>query len=417
MNLNILISYILAEIFMIIGLNYSLKKISNKNIILNAKFYIITILFVILLVLNNWYTYVNFRFFTATILVITYSKLVLNNKWRESIIFGSIFCIAAAFIEILASPILTLFVNDPVTYNSNIVLKTSFSLVSTILLMTIFSFRRTNMLVHKIEILLKDDTNRLCTFLILVILLNVIIFVRFIEFGNIYLITASATCITIMICSLIITITDKYNIKIIKDKNLNLKNSFKAYKETIEECKEFKHNLKNDLIALKTTLSPNEKEIVNDIITKYNKNYEWINDINSIPEGLQGIIYLKTKEAEKKKIQVMINTKGENYNTSTDFLNISNIVGIILDNAIEATKNAKSKVIVINIEESKNHFKIEIINKFTNNIDLNLIGNKNYSTKEYKSGIGLNYIKKIKKNKIKVDFKIVSNLFISTIIL
>ena len=70
---------------------------------------------------------------------------------------------------------------------------------------------------------------------------------------------------------------------------------------------------------------------------------------------------------------------------------------------------------LININEENNHFKIEVINKFINNIDCDKIGTKNYSTKEYKSGIGLNYINKIKHNKVKVDFKIISDLFISII--
>lgn len=415
MNLNILISYILAEIFMIIGLNYSLKKISNKNIILNAKFYIITILFVILLVLNNWYTYVNFRFFTATILVITYSKLVLNNKWRESIIYGSFYSITAVIIEILLSPLLALFVKDINVYNPNILLKTSFSIISTIILMIVFSNKKIKHIIEIIKKITYNKFNNLSIFIVLILLLNIIIFVRVIELKNIYMIIASTTCLTILICCLNIIIKDKYNLKIIKDKNNNLQNSFKAYKKTIEECREFKHNLKNDLIALRTTLNPEEKQVINDIISKYNKNYEWINDINSIPEGLQGIIYLKTKEAEKEKIQIIINTQEINYKLTNDFLNISNIVGIIIDNAIEATKKAKSKILLININEENNHFKIEVINKFINNIDCDKIGTKNYSTKEYKSGIGLNYINKIKHNKVKVDFKIISDLFISII--
>ena len=188
MNLNILISYILAEIFMIIGLNYSLKKISNKNIILNAKFYIITILFVILLVLNNWYTYVNFRFFTATILVITYSKLVLNNKWRESIIYGSFYSITAVIIEILLSPLLALFVKDINVYNPNILLKTSFSIISTIILMIVFSNKKIKHIIEIIKKITYNKFNNLSIFIVLILLLNIIIFVRVIELKNIYMI-------------------------------------------------------------------------------------------------------------------------------------------------------------------------------------------------------------------------------------
>jgi len=77
---------------------------------------------------------------------------------------------------------------------------------------------------------------------------------------------------------------------------------------------------------------------------------------------------------------------------------------------------AKSKVIEVNFKEINKSLNIRISNKYINDIDVNKIGNKNYSTKEYKSGLGLNFIKSIKNSKIKVNFKIVDNLFITDIL-
>ena len=58
---------------------------------------------------------------------------------------------------------------------------------------------------------------------------------------------------------------------------------------------------------------------------------------------------------------------------------------------------------------------LKVINKFSNNINLNEIGNKDYSTKNRNSGIGLNYVNKIKNKNITTKIQIVNNLFISII--
>ena len=52
-----------------------------------------------------------------------------------------------------------------------------------------------------------------------------------------------------------------------------------------------------------------------------------------------------------------------------------------MDNAIEASSNAKIKAVYINLDEDNNKVIIEILNTYSNDIDLDNIGNKNYSTK------------------------------------
>ena len=79
-------------------------------------------------------------------------------------------------------------------------------------------------------------------------------------------------------------------------------------------------------------------------------------------------------------------------------------------------ENNTSKIVLINVIEKEDFTTIEILNKYKNNINTEKIGNKNYSTKEYKSGLGLNFINKINKSNFKVDFKIINDLFKTTLI-
>lgn len=66
--------------------------------------------------------------------------------------------------------------------------------------------------------------------------------------------------------------------------------------------------------------------------------------------------------------------------------------------------------------ETEKNIVIEIINPFINDVNLNQIDNKNYSTKRKTTGLGLNHIKNLNK-KIKVKKEIIYNLFKVSIIL
>ena len=78
---------------------------------------------------------------------------------------------------------------------------------------------------------------------------------------------------------------------------------------------------------------------------------------------------------------------------------LSRILGILLDNAIEATKKSNNQYIRLEMkfDKRKNADIIRVINTFDTNIqiDLNKIYEKGFSTKKVKSGIGLWEVKKL----------------------
>ena len=65
------------------------------------------------------------------------------------------------------------------------------------------------------------------------------------------------------------------------------------------------------MFALKSTLSKKEQEKINEIIQKYNNNYNWISNLSEIPEGLQGLIFIKQKEAKEKNIDIVCDIKNK----------------------------------------------------------------------------------------------------------
>ena len=76
-------------------------------------------------------------------------------------------------------------------------------------------------------------------------------------------------------------------------------------------------------------------------------------------------------------------------------LNICKIIGVFLDNAIEAVGKIKKPKIIIEIYMMDNNFCIDISNNYNENTKLEKIGTKNYTTKGKGHGYGLKLVNNI----------------------
>lgn len=415
MTLSQYVIYLLSAILMNSTIIISAGIVLKEQIKINKRNIIILLLQSCIMVLNNYYTLISIRYIMSIILSILLIKFIFNIKFEKALIFTLLNAIISIIVELLTSIVL-INITDISVLNDQIFIKFIFSIVNSFIIMFVITNKKVTSLIHSVYKIV-DKNKVIFRYLIaVIIILNIILFLRGLNMQNksILLIVTLLTFLIVFILRNMIH--DKYNIQILEDRNNNLNNLFKANSKTIDQCRELKHNLKNDLYFLKSSIPCEYHKEINELIIKYNKNYDWINQIDNIPEGLQGIIFLKNQEAKKHKINMRISYNKTSKSNSKDYLDLSSILGILLDNAIEASKRKRNSVIEVNLKETKDEIRVSIINCFKNTVDLNKIGKKNYSTKKYKSGIGLDYISRIKNNNIKVNFKIVNNLFISKIV-
>lgn len=418
MNILNFMSYYVTEIIMLLILIKCYSKLTiNYEKKVDLKKVLSICIFSLILVLNNLYNVAALKIITTFLFSLILAKIIFNENLKKTVFKVTIYILLCLIIETLGSIILMNVIKNIDHFNTKVYTKCLMSLIVGAILLLVFNSKKTNEIVNKLETIIREYFNYYTFILIIYTILSIGLYINGRDTkNNPYIIIYEILNIIFIIYIFRIIINDKYNNKVLMDKNKDLNDSYKACSEVIEEYKEFKHNLKNDLFHLKANVPKENQKEINGILTKYNEGIDWVNKINCIPEGIQGIIFLKIKEAKTKNIKVYLNTCNKELKVSEkEFLNISNIIGILLDNAMEATLKTDSKIIYIDIIENKKIIKIVIMNKFRNAIDLKKIGKKNYSTKEYKPGLGLNYINKIKKNKVKVYFKIVEDLFITTV--
>lgn len=410
------IIFLILEIMMIATMLQCLNIIDKNKIVINTKNIILCFIACNLLVLNNIYMISELKLLISIVVNISIVTFMQRTKLKECIINTLLYFISDYIIELLIVIIFALISPNIIkNLNSVYTYKIVLCIIVCVLIILLYNNKKFKELIMKISktIVSKLSFNKMAFCIILILNLLTIFLSK--NIGNLNIIILSISTILFIIISSYEIITDKYNIIMLKKLNKNLNSYINAYSETIDSCREFKHNLKNDLFALKSTLSKKEQDSINKIIKKYNKNYEWISNLSEIPDGLQGLIYIKQKEAKENNIDIFCNIKNKIKIKEQDYFMITEIIGILLDNSIDASIKADSKNIVINIDEKNNEMIINIINKFKDAVDLNKITEKKYSTKLKKSGIGLNYINKIKKNNISVEYHIINDLFYATV--
>ena len=175
-----------------------------------------------------------------------------------------------------------------------------------------------------------------------------------------------------------------------------------ALEKNNNEIKKFKHDFNNIILGLDGYINNDDfnkeklKKYFNSTIMNFNNNIELNNiviaKLNSIKvSSLKNLITNKVLVAQNNNIDVDINIQGEIHDFYTDEMQLSRILGILLDNAIEAslelTHDKKIEMNIIQIDKTTD---IQISNTFNNTgtpiADFNKEG---FSTKGTNRGLGL----------------------------
>ena len=405
--------YFICELYMVYLLLKAYKILNANNN--KSKMNVIVLISAIALLINNLLILKEFRvLFSFLIIYFTY-KLYFKENSEKCFANTIITFFTFSIVELLLSVFLYLNISNIIFFNNNILLKLGYSVITFNLGVLILKNKYINKRIRKIQKLLEDTISLKIFILFILFIFNMLFIMRISKLNNIYNILCITISLIYIVINLVLIIKEKYIIENLKIKNNNLMTSYKSYSKIVDEFKVFKHNLKNELLSIMNTVPKEKREQFQNLIKKYNKNYEWLDGLENIPDGLQAIIYIKQLECKKENIDIVINYNLKNFINDKDYIDLCDVIGICLDNAIEAVKTIDTKIIFVDIYCEAEKIIIKIYNEFNNVISLNEIGNKNYSTKKKKSGIGIHYINELKNKKLKYKMEIKNNLFISKI--
>ena len=189
-----------------------------------------------------------------------------------------------------------------------------------------------------------------------------------------------------------------------EEEQKNLLELMTEYEIMLDKDRINRHEMLNNLVALKSYKNKSSKdfeEMLDGIIKTYeDKKSQVYSNLYNLPSGIKGIVYYKMNTIKKDNINfnLLISKEVENRFEKLNqklYFKVCKILGIILDNAMEATSITKEKLLLIDIYLEEENLVIYLENSFINNVDLNTIYNKGVSSKGKNRGYGLYLVKRI----------------------
>ena len=191
--------------------------------------------------------------------------------------------------------------------------------------------------------------------------------------------------------------------------SLNLeqeKESNKILKDLQDDLHGFRHDFTNIMCTIGGYVQVKDMNGLSNYYSQIQKDINKVNNLGALnTETINNpaifvLIASKYNKALELGIEMNINIFMDLNKLNMKIYEFTRVLGILLDNAIEAAKECEEKIINIEMrKDSKRNRQLLIIeNSFTNkNIDTEKIYEKNYSTKSGNSGLGLWEVRKILK--------------------
>lgn len=208
------------------------------------------------------------------------------------------------------------------------------------------------------------------------------------------------------------------NYRNLENKQKNIQEHLELYEEMIEQYRITNHENKNLLLCIRSmSKEKNIKKFIDEIIKgNINENEKLFALIYKIPfTSLRGLFYCKLLNCQEKNININCNIsdiKEVRVNSKTE-IDICQIIGVLLDNAIEATLLTNNKNISIYLYQENNKIIIQISNTFCGTIYPSKLG-FGFTTKGMGRGYGLKLVKSIinKHKHLKLNTCIENDIFI-----
>lgn len=362
-----------------------------------------------------------------TIMAISF-KYIFKTDITSSILSCGFVMLLTAFADILVTTIETVFFTYEQVRNLwyiNLINNIIVSIICVLIIQNRNIVKIIRFFIEKIE---KSNKLKGAFFTILVIFVLAILYYNVTSIFKIntqYIMTIAV--ILIFFILYYIYIDERNNYERLKDEYNIVFSYFQTFEDWIDNEQLYRHELKNNLSIIRNMTS--KKTVKNKIDDMLNMsiiiNDKDIEILKEIPNGgLKGLLYYKLAIAKKKKINIVIEVSPKikedlNHIKDSVMKNTCILLGIYIDNAIEAAMNTKQKNITIEIYKIENNINFVISNTYSKMIPIEKMTKKGFSTKGKERGKGLYFANKLIKKEEQIDSEqtYMNNYFIQKVII
>lgn len=219
-----------------------------------------------------------------------------------------------------------------------------------------------------------------------------------------------------------------------KDRYIGLNEKFDdlyEYVQTMEESLDNEqmniHEYKNQLSVIRSmTNNKKIKDYIDSLVDECPDDAKWNTELKNLPKcGLKGLLHYKLACAAKKNLNVLITVSPDTASvikglSLEDIKQLSRLVGIYMDNAMDAALDTEKKNVALEIYKIKDTVNIVISNSA--NIDeskVKMIGKKGFTSKGKGHGRGTYLAKKmlLHNKKFSASNSVVKDYYVERIII
>ena len=408
--LNLVLSCLIPSFMAILSIiSLSEEKMSFKSIL------IFTLISFPLLMINYLYFDGITRLILNILIMISGLYFSTFNKDISKAVFYTIVYEALVFItEVILSVIVKLFFSfNSSAYNGFSFSLLLFSIIDSLAIYLITKIKFLRNIVTKINrMIIKNNRDWIYIVMIIILLACLLTFNKYNLDSNVNF-YINAGMVIFVLLSLIYVISNKFSKQRYEDKYNQMMEYVCKYENIINEQGKKNHEYNNQLMVISGYVDNPEKlkEYLKLVMEehKVGQNY-MVKQLGCFPNGgIKGLMYNKLGQIEECKIKPyfyidpsikdIFETKFD-LNTYRD---ITKLLGVYIDNAIDAAKDANPKEIELEMKVDDRYLTITISNTYNKNVDINKVGKKGFSTKGSGHGFGLSIVKDIAKHNDKIE--------------
>lgn len=281
-----------------------------------------------------------------------------------------------------------------------LIFKGIYTIVVSLIVFKIFEFDKFNLMFKRMTNIFNEKVNY---FLFTILFLSFLGF-YIISYYNFFRKSAenfmfSFVLFCIFMILLVLLISEFFKIKTKDEEQKQLLKIMGDYEIILDKTRKNRHEMINNLLVLKGEKNKNSRrynDILDELIKQYDTNkMSSYSGLYKLPNGLKGLVYYKIARIKNNDVnfRTIISDKmyDEFNNLDTKiYYKVCKIMGILIDNAVEASINSKEKTLLIYIYEQCNgNIVISIENSYNALLDIHDINKKGYSTKGKNRGLGL----------------------------
>ena len=417
--LDLFISALLSLIFSI----FIVAKVFDKEIIKN-KFKALGIIvgFAICVALINYYDRDKFKIVLTLPFLITSVKYIFDIKFDKALIY-SVVSLAYLFIGELLTGIL--FSILPVDYNYvfyNIIGKTIGSIIVFLFTIPVMHIRPIKTFVNNLSVKYEN----LSVLIFLVIGVGSFWYMNSHAINDSFEFLINLFVLFLFFLMAILYFKENMKSKEMSDKYNELLSTVDTFEKELITKRKIIHDFKNQLIVINGYADNPEKlkaylsEIIKD--QRNIPNSKLLLNVEKLPSGLKGLIYYKFSNLDSN-INVSIDIKNslKKYESISPNLNKDclKILGVFIDNAIEAVKNEKEKYINLEFIKQKEQIIITVRNTCTSRVNIKNLTKNGFTTKGKNHGYGLSLVSDIvrKDDSLDIKFECDDDIFSATLVI